>query len=174
MYKRQRVLGDDQTILGHLPRNVPYVEEDLDDTKSVFILGMSYLDDPLRPRLNGIKVQSDRSDLGIPLKPTYEVTQRATLMGHHSTAEIATWCGAFLGWFGGDRSLIEAIRDIDLHGLRYLAPSTIIDALTTHRNTKDDEHVDLFSWTERYGTGIRKLFTTGTVSYTHLTLPTKA
>lgn len=124
------LLGDDQNLFGPVRKpSVPWIEEDPGDTKHKLILGMGYGYEYDRPRVFGLKAQSDRADKALPITLEPGVFESVDLSGRHSVQERAAWIGAYLGFYGG-RSLIEAARSLDLTKYDYISPSVVIQDLT--------------------------------------------
>lgn len=152
------ILGDDLNVWGNYRAEaVPYMEEELLDSKFGNILGLGFKENPDFPRVYGVKAQSDRADKALPLRIGASDKFSIELSGRHSNAEIGAWIGAYLGYFGG-KSLIEAVRNIDFQKYDYIAPHVIIQDLTNPGNyTKD---YNPFEWLSNYSPSVARLIKT--------------
>jgi len=147
------LLGDDQNLFGkHNKPAVPWVEEDPGDTRERLILGLGYNQDVDRPRVYGIKAQSDRADKALPLRLQEGVPSDVSMTGRHNERERAAHTGAYLGYYGGG-SLLERLRKVDLTRRDYFSPGEVIQEVTT---LEDGDDVDAFEWTESFGASVRQ------------------
>jgi hypothetical protein len=85
------MLGDDCNVFNGKAVKAPWMEYQKADSDMEYILGVSYKADPLRPRLSGLKVSSDRATLARPMSLGMAGIPRVTptLVGVRVTSPIS-------------------------------------------------------------------------------------
>jgi len=137
-------LGDDINQLGHgayMPK-YPFIEYQPMDTRMKFILGQSFRDDPLTPRITGLKATTDRSTEMIAV-PVDREDRFKVVSKRRDDRQRATWGGLFLGRFG-DTTLINRLKKIKPADFK--GPSEMFEDLIDK-----EENIDAFAWAEELG-----------------------
>jgi hypothetical protein len=139
------ILGDDMNywFKRETRINVPWIEEEIGDTRSRSILGAAFFD-PDKPVTTGLKVMSDRADKAKPLNLTDRMGMIPVSV-KRDPREVSIWAGMYLGWYGDD-TLINQLKRTKLENLDFVAPSKIINDLVT-----EHPDIDPFAWAEREG-----------------------
>lgn len=126
--ERAVILGDDLNIFLQyegkvITDNIAVGLEEADTSRN-FVLGLSYHEDPLVPRLQGVKITGDRADRSIHLPSSLNEPGYAYITGKHSQSEQLLYYGMFFGSFGG-KTLVEAVRALP-PGKVYKGPTQAI------------------------------------------------
>lgn len=136
------ILGDDCAYYGRDRLRTKVLEEDPADTKYKYNLGLSYLKDPERPRISGMKLTKDRSVdmISIHTMDFYEL--EAVYGGKHSREERVAHAGMYLGQFGSG-SLLERIEKLPPNDWKN--PGELLDEIS------DTESSTVWEWADELG-----------------------
>jgi hypothetical protein len=114
-------LDDTLATIWMIGKNIPGVTERQPmDERTKFVLGLRYADDPLMPRLQGMKLSSDRSDKG----HNFKFGEVGHLRGRHSTELRDMWLAAYLGHGPAGSTLLDTVTQVTSR--EYFEPSRVI------------------------------------------------
>jgi hypothetical protein len=98
-------------------------ERQPEDEAVKFFLGLRYLDDPAYPRLQGLKLSTDRADKAVKLIPS----KPTILNSKYSTSQALGWYNAYFGLTLDGGSLLDPF--VDVNPGDWMSPSVLIDRL---------------------------------------------
>jgi len=114
-------LDDTIATLWMIGRDAPgVVERQPEDEDAKFVLGLRYKDDPLMPRLQGMKLTTDRADKG----HNFKFEEIGHLRGKASTQLRDAWLAAYLGYGPSGKTLLDTVTSVK--GREYYEPSRVI------------------------------------------------
>ena len=153
------VLGDDLNCVTDANLSSHHVEGVMeyqpDDKLAQFMLGVSYREDTLQPRIQGIKLMSDRGDKAIHMSigssdfdDDEGFRDALTWKGKHDERTRELWYGLHLGYFGS-RTLIDAIKRIPSD--EFKGPTEMIHQLVEVEDLDQFEWDDLIEWRRQIG-----------------------
>jgi len=115
------MLGDDLNIYTKRHIETPnlgsLIELQAEDSRYNFMLGLAYKWDPIRPRLVGLKLTTDRADKVVPMHFGVEGYADDILYGSADERTTAIWLGMYHGAFAGS-SLIDRLKGVPAERFR--------------------------------------------------------